>query len=206
MVPEISCYVAPDRQAEWDAARAQGKRVLWYIAHGRPPYPGIELEVHAMEPRLMLGAMQAEHRPDGFLFWHASIWNAEHPIVAGPYTDWPAISHIAKWSPVTHGNGQLTCVGPDGIPLTTIRLESLRDGFEDYAYVRILEDTLAAVEADEALATEHKDWIKRAKHALDVPGALGDVTRFIPDPALLYTWRRELADAIEAAPVVAVEL
>jgi hypothetical protein len=206
LVPEISRYVDPDRQAEWDAARAQGKRVLWYIAHGIPPYPGIELEAHAMEPRLMLGAMQAEHRPDGFLFWQSSIWNAEHPIAAGPYTHWPAISHIAKWSPVTHGNGQLTCVGPDGIPLSTIRLESLRDGFEDYAYVRILEETLRAVEANEDLAKTHREWIKEAKHALDVPGALGDVTTFITDPDLLYAWRRKLADAIEAAPVKPVQL
>jgi hypothetical protein len=92
------------------------------------------------------------------------------------------------------------------MPLATIRAESLRDGLEDYAYFRILQETLAIVEADEDLAARRKNWITRAKHALDVPAALGDVTTFQTDPALLNAWRKELADTIEAAPVKAARL
>ena len=32
------------------------------------------------------------------------------------------------------------CVGPDGIPLSTLRLENFRDGLEDYAYVKLNEN------------------------------------------------------------------
>jgi hypothetical protein len=92
------------------------------------------------------------------------------------------------------------------MPLATIRAESLRDGLEDFAYFRILKETLAAVEADENRAAAHNGWIKQAKHALDVPAALRDVTTYQTDPALLQAWRKELADTIEAAPVAAVEL
>jgi hypothetical protein len=206
LVPALPDYVDPAQQSRWTSVRAEGKSVFWYIAHGMPPYPGIELESQAIEPRLMLGAMTASHRPDGFLFWQSAVWNAKTPITGGPYTEWPAISNIGNSGKVTHGNGQLTCVGPDGIPLATIRLESFRDGLEDYAYFRILEQTLAAVEADNILATRHKDWITRAKHALIVPAALGSVTTYVGDPGLLYAWRRRLADAIEAAPEQPVEL
>jgi hypothetical protein len=200
LVPAVPQYVDPSRQDDWAAARAAGKRVFWYIAHGMPPYPGMELESHAMEQRLLTGAMVAHHGVEGYLFWQCAVWNATTPITDGPYTNWPAISNIGNSGKVTHGNGQLTCVGPDGIPLATTRLESLRDGLEDYAYFRILEQTLAAVEADDTLAPRHKEWIQRAKHALDVPAALGSVTTYICAPDLLYRWRRELADAIEAAP------
>jgi hypothetical protein len=92
------------------------------------------------------------------------------------------------------------------MPLATLRLESFRDGLEDYAYFRVLEETLRAVEADVALSAEHKDWVKRAKHALHVPGALGDLTSFIRDSRLLYRWRRGMAEAIESAPVAPAPL
>jgi hypothetical protein len=92
------------------------------------------------------------------------------------------------------------------MPLATLRAESLRDGLDDYAYFRILKETLAAVEADETLAAQYKDWIQRARHALDVPAALGSVTTYICDPDLLAVWRKELADTIESAPAEAVTL
>ena len=37
--------------------------------------------------------------------------------------------------------------GPDGTPLPTIRLENFRDGLEDYAYARLLEQAIKQVES-----------------------------------------------------------
>jgi hypothetical protein len=208
LVPALNCYVDAARQEEWDAARATDKKVFWYIAHGAypdPRHPGTELESHAIEPRLLVGAMSAAHGADGFLYYQSAIWNGGTPITRGPYTDWPAITHVASYGPVSHGGGHFFDPGPDGMPLATIRAESFRDGLEDYAYFRILEQTLAAVEADDTLAPRHKEWITQARHALDVPAALGSVTTYTCDPDLLYAWRRKLADAIEASPVQPVE-
>jgi len=40
---------------------------------------------------------------------------------------------------IYNGDGAWLCVGPDGTPLATQRLENFRDGLEDFAYVKILE-------------------------------------------------------------------
>ena len=93
------------------------------------------IEYPAIEGRLLMGAMTARQRPDGFLYYQISIWNSRRPITSGPFTDWDPRS----WT-TYHGDGSWTCVGPDGAPVPTIRLENFRDGLEDFAAVRALED------------------------------------------------------------------
>ena len=113
-------------------ARAAGKQVWWYICCGpHHPHANMFIEYPAIEGRLLMGAMTAKQRPDGFLYYQISIWNSRQPITSGPFTDWDPRS----WT-TYHGDGSWTCVGPDGTPLPTIRLENFRDGLEDYAYVR----------------------------------------------------------------------
>ncbi len=74
---------------EWaQAARARGKQVWWYICVGpRHPYANWFVEYPAIETRLLMGAMAAKYRPDGFLYWYANNWPSK-PIDEGPYTDW----------------------------------------------------------------------------------------------------------------------
>ena len=119
----------PDQAAK---ARAAGKQVWWYICCS-PHHPNANMfiEYPAIDGRLLMGAMSAKYRPHGFLYYQISIWNSQHPIESGPFTDWDPRS----WT-TYHGDGSWTCVGPDGTPLPTIRLENFRDGLEDYAYVK----------------------------------------------------------------------
>ena len=70
------------------------------------------------------------------------------------------------------------CVGPDGIPLSTLRLENFRDGLEDYAYVKLLEARGEKVEVPEAVVKS--------------------VTEYTFDAETLRVWRDALADRIEA--------
>ena len=72
----------------------------------------------AIESRLLMGAMTAKYRPDGFLYYSLSIWNQNKPIESGPFTDWNPVS----WT-TYHGDGSLLCSGPGGKPVPTIRLE-----------------------------------------------------------------------------------
>jgi len=179
-----------------DAARAAGKQVWWYICCGPGhPYANMFIEFPAIEGRLLMGAMTAKYRPDGFLYYQISIWNSRRPIEKGPFTDWDPRS----WT-TYHGDGSWTCVGPDGTPLPTIRLENFRDGLEDYAYCRILEQRLRAIEADPQRKNAAAKWINRAKELLAVPD---DVVRsmrvYTHSPAVLYRWRDAVAEAVEAA-------
>ena len=120
------------------AARAAGRKVWWYTCNEpHAPYPNFFIECPAIEARLLMGAQAVRMRPDGFLYYATSIWNARRCITDGPFTDWDPRSWGAY-----HGDGSWSCVGPDGTPLPTIRLENFRDGLEDYAYARILEQKL----------------------------------------------------------------
>ncbi len=182
-------------------ARARGKEVWWYICCGpRHPHANMFVEYPAIEGRLLMGAMTAKYRPDGFLYYQISIWNAERPIESGPFTTWDPRS----WT-TYHGDGSWTCAGPGGTPLATIRLENFRDGLEDYAYFRTLEATVAKVEASAELRAKRSDWLTRARSLLAVPeDVVESLTVYTRDPDAVYRYRAALAEAIEAAGVDAV--
>ena len=189
----------PDKAVQ---ARALGKQVWWYICCApHHPHANMFIEYRAIEGRLLMGAMTAKYRPDGFLYYQISIWNSQKPIDTGPFTDWDPRS----WT-TYHGDGSWTCVGPDGTPLPTIRLENFRDGLEDYAYYHILESTVAKVEASPELRSRRTKWLERAKELLVVPEeVVKSRTEFTDDPAAVYRYRNNLAEAIDAAEIAVSE-
>ncbi len=189
------CPLTPSFDPEKAAtARAAGKQVWWYICCGpHHPHANMFIEYPAIEGRLLMGAMTAKYRPDGFLYYQISIWNSRKPITSGPFTDWDPRS----WT-VYHGDGSWTCVGPDGTPLPTIRLENFRDGLEDYAYVRALEAAIKQVESDPKPTGKKTAWLKKAQALLEVPAdVMKSKTEYTRDPAVLYAYRHRLAEAIE---------
>jgi len=186
----------PDKAIQ---VRAHGKQVWWYVCCGpHHPHANMFIEYPAIEGRLLMGAMTAKYRPDGFLYYQISIWNSQKSIDTGPFTDWDPRS----WT-TYHGDGSWTCVGPDGTPLPTIRLENFRDGLEDYAYYRILENTVAKVEVSSTLRAHHAEWLEKAKNLLVVPEELAEsLTEFTNDPSVLYNYRNSLAEVIEATGIM----
>lgn len=184
-------------------ARAAGKFVWWYICCG-PHHPpaNMFIEYPAIEGRLLMGAMTAKYRPDGFLYYQISIWNSRRPIMSGPFTDWDPRS----WTSY-HGDGSWTCAGPDGTPLPTIRLENFRDGLEDYAYFCLLEHLVRQFEAKRAeLSAEQQAWLTEAQAALQVPESLvKGIGEYSRDPALLYKYRNRLGELIDRAGIAGAD-
>ena len=190
----------PDQAAK---ARAAGRQVWWYICCGpHHPHANMFLEYPAIEGRLLMGAMTAKQRPDGFLYYQVSIWNSRKPIASGPFTDWDPRS----WT-TYHGDGSWTCVGPDGTPLPTIRLENFRDGLEDYAYAVILEEIIRQREASAStLNATEEEWLTDAKGALPVPDTLvKSMTDYSHEPAQLYAWRNRIGDLIDRSGMADVD-
>jgi hypothetical protein len=190
------CPLTPSFKPEQAAkARAAGRQVWWYICCGpHHPHANMFIEYPAIEGRLLMGAMTAKQRPDGFLYYQISIWNARTPITRGPFTDWEPRS----WT-TYHGDGSWTCVGPDGTPLPTVRLENFRDGLEDYAYAVLLETIVREREAKRApLTAAEQEWLAEAKAALAVPETLmKSMTDYSREPATLYAWRNRMGDLID---------
>jgi hypothetical protein len=200
---EAWCPLTPSFKPEQAArARAAGRKVWWYICCGpHHPHANMFIEYPAIEGRLLMGAMTAKQRPDGFLYYQISIWNSRQPITGGPFTDWDPRS----WT-TYHGDGSWTCVGPDGTPLPTIRLENFRDGLEDYAYTVILEEIIRRREASAASRTASAiAWLNEARAVLLVPPALvKSMTEFSREPAALYAWRDRLGDLIDQSGMAEV--
>ncbi|MBN1341399.1 MAG: DUF4091 domain-containing protein [Phycisphaerae bacterium] len=194
------CPLTPKFDVQQAAkARAAGRHVWWYICCGpHNPHANMFVEYAAIEGRLLMGAMTAKYRPDGFLYYSLTIWNDNKPIETGPFTTWNPVS----WT-TYHGDGSWFCSGKDGKPVPTIRLENFRDGLEDYAYALILEDIIRRQEAKSASLTEQeKQWLVQAKAALPVPEPLVKTTaEYSRDPARLYAWRNRVGDLIDRSGV-----
>ena len=203
------------RSGEADAARKAGHQVWWYICnYPFAPYPNMYIECQPIEGRMLMGAHSLRMKPDGFLYYQTGIWQSRRCIESGPFTDWDPRSFRSY-----HGDGAWTCVGPDGIPVPTIRLENFRDGLEDYAYAKLLEQKLQEQMKNEQWTMNNDggtpqdnsspvtrssslaSWMQRAQDALAVPREVMDsMTNYTDDPATLYRWRDEMADLIEEAP------
>ena len=157
-----------------DRARGEGRRVGWYICNN-PDYPYAQMftESAPIEARLLMGAMTAKFRPDAFLIWQITEWNAFGCIESGPFTDWPE----RTWG-TDNGDGSWVCSGPDGTPLSTIRLENFRDGLEDLAYVRMCE--------------------KRFGKLPEMPpSVVKNMREYTHDPQVVRSWRDSIADLLE---------
>ncbi len=200
VMQSIDAWVPPTD--DYDApvaieARARGRQVWWYIAIvPRTPYANIFIEYHAIETRLLMGAMAAKYRPDGFLYYQTSLWKSKEPIKSGPFTTWEPKSYRDA-----HGDGSWLCMREGGLPVPTIRLENYRDGLEDYACVRILEEAIRLKEGKGDLLTEaDRRWLAEAKAAIEVPSALvTSLTEFSRNPQELSAWRNKVAGLIEAS-------
>ena len=168
------------------ASRAAGHKVWWYICcDPKTPYANMFVESAAIEGRLLMGAQTVRMRPDGFLYYQISLWNARRPISGtSAFTGWTARS----WTNY-HGDGSWCCCGPDGMPLATVRLENFRDGLEDYQYALLLERKLKANPA--------APWAAKARELLAVPpSVMKSLTSYTYDPAAVYVWRNGMADLI----------
>ena len=172
----------PEKAAK---SRAQGHKVWWYYAcDQKAPQANVFTECQPIEQRILMGAMAAKWRPDGFLYYQTAYFNSLDCITSGPYTTW---SPRSWWN--EHGDATWMAVGPGGKPLSTQRFENFRDGLEDLWYVEILRRKLAE--------NPSAPWAVRAGELLAVPRSVVDTLRnFTDDSAALYAWRDEIADII----------
>ncbi|MBQ6327628.1 MAG: DUF4091 domain-containing protein, partial [Kiritimatiellae bacterium] len=170
-----------------EKSRATGRKIWWYVCDG-PTWncANLHIENKPIDARSLLGAQSVFYKADGFLYWQVGKWHSPRTLGTDPFTDWVAASCFGF-----NGEGCIAAVGPDGIPLPTVRLENFRDGLEDYASVARLKKRIAAHGADDA-------WARRAKELVAVPPTLvKGLDCFSDDPAAIYAWRDEMADLID---------
>lgn len=107
-----------------------GEPVIWGVCVYPHEHPNLFIEYPAMDARI-IGWLTYAYGVSGFEYWGLNQWgpNTGHKDWAsfnkgGTRTTWQR----TKW-PL--GDGWLLYPGPRGEPLSSVRFENLRDGFED---------------------------------------------------------------------------
>jgi hypothetical protein len=148
---------------------------------------------------------------EAYEFWGAA-WLTNDPYKFGwhayiPQTDEPGVFY---WIRYPNGDGFLLYpgdpIGYDGI-VSTVRFEQAREGIEDYEYLYLLRSlvTKAKATADGASPAERaaavasgEKAIEQATALVSIPNAGGRYSsKVLPNPALLYRARADVAKAIE---------
>ncbi len=212
---DIWCPVSHNYDAaEAAKCRARGERIWWYVCCGpKAPYCTLFIDHPATELRVW--HWQTWQRDIvGTLVWASNYWtsSAAYPDShQNPYEDpmgWVSGYSTPKGTKRAWGNGDGRFIYPplaaatpeiagDGPvldpPVSSIRLEMLREGVEDYEMLHLLRSLV-----NRQVNTLAADVRARYEALLDVPPEItADMTTFTTDPEPIHARRAEIAGAIE---------
>lgn len=132
-----------------NADRVMGEGIWWYgCIIPTAPYPTYHMDDSLVVPRVV-SWMQFDYRIEGNLYWAVNYYDTCESSGRDVWTSansWPSIV----------GEGQLLYPGAKyGIygPIATCRLESIREGNEDYEYFYMIDQQVQAYNAEHQ--TEH---------------------------------------------------
>ena len=145
--PHKSMYGAVDiwvpllDKIDWDVYEERikaGDRIWWYTCvNPQAPYPTYLIDDVGISHRV-LSWLQAKHNIEGVLYWCVNVYSEYRN---GKYQNAITVWEKAEMFPNANGDGFLTYpgnkVGING-PVSSIRLELIRDGNEDVEYFNLL--------------------------------------------------------------------
>lgn len=177
-------------------ARQKAGEELWlYTCLGAPgrgngTAPSFVLEESAAGMRL-IGWICYFYKAEGFLYYAMTRWNRNGSKGGKPYPEEP-------WSfqYVNGYNGEACFLYParrfDMEPLSSVRLENLRDGFEDYEYLMLL---AKAYEAKKASLTPEE--CKEIEELFAMKALVRSGLDYTDDSGTILEFRRKIAGWIE---------
>ena len=181
LVTDIYCPLTANWKPELSAyLRTEGKKAYWYTCSGpRWPYANFaSYEFPPIEGRLVLGFQTHLFRADGFLFWHVNNWKgkANAPMDTSDtfFPEWSTRDSLR-----CPGDGVFLYPAKDRV-LPSIRLAQLRDGVQDYEWLRMAE-------------------AKKGRKAVDAVSRriVRTLTDFTRDPAAVRNAMDEIGDMID---------
>ena len=195
--------------------QAAGDDLWWYISMWpRHPFANMFVDYPATEHRILFWQTW-KYGVTGFLYYCINIWSSNtvgQPSMEREPASLPdpahreAVEKGARWPEVpwntftgptaVNGDGQLAYPGPDGTLLSSVRLECVRHGIEDYELLaRLREETdRLAGSADPEIG----ELLDDARRLLAVPPEVcEDMTHYTHDPLVILRARREVGELIE---------
>ena len=194
--PLFNEFDGEENMAVYQQCKEANGSIWWYGCMGPcHPYPSYHQDDNLLGARI-LGIMQFDYGIDGNLYWAVNCYSKQTSGTgdalrpADPYED------ASRWFPdwPTSGEGYLFYPGLDyGLdePVASLRLESVRDGMEDYEYLYEL-DRLT-----EGLSGYYGTEITTDAMVSNLYDRLYHGVQYIPDNENFLEVRRELASLIE---------
>lgn len=140
----------------------------------------------------------------GFLYWDIFSWsqggtpaNNKAMFVRNFKDRWP---YKAKWEPGDFsrgvaGDGYLIYPSPEGEPWSSIRLENIRDGIEDYEYFYLLNECLSKLKEK---GNKYRNLIKQAESLLEIgPEIINEPDEYTQDFKKLLERRDKIGNLLE---------
>lgn len=166
------------------AALERGDRVWWYLCnlpiHARYPgpihaCPGMVLDRPAMDHRITYW-LAYQQGIEGVSYWAVSDWpNGFEKWPDGP---WPTNAPMSfPYASQNNGNGFLCYPGSDGMPWPSIRLKCMRDGLEDYDYLRHLQALRTSQSRGDCRVAVEPELVMGLRYYNENPQSLLDARR-----------------------------
>ena len=181
LCPETVCFSDRDFARAIAGRAAQGDKIWWYVCCGPAPtsdYCNLFTQQDGVKHRLLFW-QQKQQNVTGLLYWSTTYWT---DVGGDPWSS----AWTTPWTGVdTFGDGSLLYdgyyVGVNG-PVSSLRLEAVCNGIEDYEYLTMAQELLGADFVSKTIAKVTKD-----------------LTHYTLSDAAFAKVRLALGSAIEAA-------
>ncbi len=193
-VPIFRDFADAENLAVLDELRERGDEIWWYAADSpRHPCPNFFLDYPPFDCRIV-GTLSYLYDVTGVLYWSINReWKTNLDIrERWPQAEWkPYIFHIRHGTrKYKNGMGNLVYPGRDGQLYPSLRLENLRDGVEDFEYLKLLEDGVERLREQ----GDAPELLEDAEALLAVPEAVATaVDAYSSDAAHLLGYRHRVA-------------
>lgn len=170
-----------------------GAEVWWYFTDGKDPFPNVAVDAPTLSHRVIFW-LTFHFGFTGLLHWETCYWGPSmNDEQAWPERRWVAsVFDHETGQYIYHGNGLLLYPGPDTRPLSSIRLETLRKGAEDFEYLWLLRERIRSGKMPAKLRA-------RAERLLDLSDLIQDVTHYEEDVNQYEARRRAIGEVLEQA-------
>lgn len=209
MVPGYFSIFTPESLTIFQQLQRNGKELWGYVC-----FKTSCIDYESIDHRILIWQCW-KYNLKGFLYWGIVNWDTYMPrpgykaklkrfLRKNPQERWP---YKAKWEHALFdesraGDGYLLYPSPEGEPWSSIRLENIRDGIEDYEYFSILKrntEKLKKLKSHTKLVDECEKLLKIGPAIIQKPG---DYSR---DYKKLLEKRIELGNMIQKTSKVLQE-
>ena len=202
---DIWCPLTPRADSEFYRRRLSAGDTLWtYVCCSpKPPYANFFIDQPAVDHRVLFWQVR-KLGATGLLYWCMCWWDGLPTPAAGKpcFPDVPIdMAKVGTYrSFKVNGDGFLLYPGPEWTPYSSIRLEVIRDGIEDYEYLALLATLVNRARSLPLDQRPRADLIAEAErlcHAAQRIAPHKSMTGFTEDANEIFAQRRLIGEMIE---------